>query len=116
MLTDHDGIDNQRKCKFSGCQSNRFDDRHIAQRTGLCGGWWDVVQHSAQLLYHELRRKALHTIDLLRVLHGEQSQHSFAVDSELMKGFEVSLDSRSTTGIRAGDRQCDGPHVLSRSE
>src|SRR2546423_1220754 len=93
VLADHDRIDYQGKCESRGGIGDGFHDGATAERSRLGGGWRNVVENGIQLLEDKLRRQALDTIYALSVLHGEQREDGFAVDSELMKRFEVSLDA-----------------------
>ncbi len=110
MLADHDGIDHQRKFELCGGAGDGFDDGAIAQRSRLGGVGRDIFEHGVELLQDELRLQALDAIDAHRVLHGQQREDSLAVDSELVEGFEIGLNASPAAGIRAGDRQGDGPH------
>ena len=55
-------------------------------------------------------RHHLHARDAHGVLHGEQRDHRFAIDAELMEGLEVGLNARAAARVASGDREGDGRH------
>ena len=113
MLTDHHRIDNQGKCELRGGAGDGFHDGAVAQGPRLDGSRRNVLENGVQLREDELRRQALDAVDAYRVLDSEKRDDGFAVNSELVERFEVSLDASPAAGVRAGDGQCDAPHVPS---
>src|ERR1019366_6913419 len=49
-------------------------------------------------------------------LYREQGDHGFAVDAELVEGFQVGLNSRAAARVASGDGEGDGPHPPSINE
>ncbi|MNC97833.1 hypothetical protein D3C83_156210 [compost metagenome] len=63
-----------------------------------------VFQDRSKLLLHKLSIHHLYPANSLRVLYGQQSDDSLAIDAVLMKGLQVGLQTCPAAGVRAGDR------------
>ncbi len=107
MLAYHHGINHQRERKIAGQRRHRFDDRAIAQRSGFRGRRRNIADRGANLIGHQFRRQAFHALHAASVLHGDQGDHRFAIDAELMKCFEVGLNTGAAARIGPGDGQRD---------
>src|SRR5579871_148528 len=110
VLADKNGVDDERKPEISRGGRDGFDDGAVSQRAGFGGGGWNIIDHGAQLVHHQ---DWCETFDALKrdgVLHRDERDDGFAVDTELMKGFEIGLNAGATRGIGTGDGKSNGWH------
>ena len=103
MLADHDGIDDEREREAGGQRRNGFDDWCGSERADLGSGGRDVFEHGFDLLNYESGREHFDARNALGVLNGKERDDGFAVDAELMEGFEVGLESSPAGRVRTGN-------------
>ena len=107
VLADHHRIDYERKFEILSLFGNKADDLKIAERSRFCRCGRNVFQYRVQLSGNDIRRKDFHGAHFLRVLRRHQSDNALAVDTSLVKCFQVRLDSRSPGWIRPCNSQCN---------
>ena len=103
VFADHDGIDYQREPEIGRRRGDGLHDLAVAARAGLGGVRRNVLQNRGQLGQHQFRGHAIHARQAHGVLHRQQGDHGFAVHTELMKCFQVRLDTRAADWVGAGD-------------
>lgn len=102
MLAHDDRIHHQGKTEVRRRAGHGFDNGAVAKRPRLGRVRRDVVQHRAELMHHQNRRQEFHVFQCHSILHRKQRKHRFAIDAQLMKRFEVGLNSRAARGIGTG--------------
>ncbi len=105
VLADHHGINHERKFEILRLFSYKTDNLKIAERSRFCRCGRNVFQYCFQLSGNDIRRKDFHGAHFLCVLHRQQSDNTLAIDSPLVKCFQVRLDSRSSGWIRPCNSQ-----------
>ena len=107
MLADHHRVDHQGEPERRSHPGNRLHHGSRPQRAGLGGRRRHILKQRGDLLGHQIGRQHFNPRNPQTVLHREQCNDGLAVDPELMKGFQIRLDTRSATGIRPGNRKGD---------
>src|SRR5581483_2612552 len=87
-------------------------DFAVSQRTRFSRSRRDILEHGGELGPDELSRYAVNPFDAGGVLHCEQRNHSLAIDPELVKCLEISLNTSAARGVRTGDGQRDRNHAV----
>ena len=108
VLADHHGIDYERKFEIRAFSATRRTISRLPSAPVFAAAGRNILQNCFQLRCNDIRGKDFHGADFLRVLHRHQRHNAFAIDSPLVKSFQVRLDSRSTGWIRACNSQCYG--------
>ena len=103
VLGEQDGIDNQGEVPTGRGSAECFDQFQAAQGAGLGAGGGHVVEEGIDLREHEFRSEAFDTGERVGVLDGEEAHNRFTVDAELVKGFEIRLNTGPAGGVRTGD-------------
>ena len=70
----------------------------------------NILQHGGQLCQHQRGRHHLHARHAHRILYRKQCDHGFAVDAELVEGFQVGLNPRAAARVASRDGEGDGRH------
>jgi hypothetical protein len=104
VLADHHRVDDEWEWEARGDAGYRFEDFEIAQGAQLGGMWRNVFDDGLYLGDYEIRGQVVDSLHTFCVLDGDQRDCGFAVDAELVEGFEVGLDSGAAARIRAGYR------------
>ena len=101
VFADHDGVNDKRR--IADGVGNGFDNCRGAEGAGLGGVGRDIFENGVDLLADEFGIEQFDAGDGLGVLDGDEGEDGFAVDTELMKCFEIGLDAGTAAGIGAGD-------------
>jgi hypothetical protein len=110
VLAHHDRIDDQREFERLSQRRDDFNDLDGSQRAGFGGGRRNIGDDGLDLCGDERRLQRVDQRDSLRVLHRHQSHDGFAVDAELMEGFEIGLDAGAAAWVGTRDGERDGRH------
>jgi hypothetical protein len=106
VLTNHDGVDDQKAWQIA--TGYGLDNLSVAQRAGLGGLRGEVFDDGLNLISHQAALKQLDATGASRVLHRDQGDGGSAINAELMKSFEVGLQTCATARIRARYGERDG--------
>ena len=80
-----------------------FYDFPIAERPRLDGHRRDVAQDCVDLLAHKIRRQALNALNSKRVLHRDERDDCLTVNTQLVKSFEIGLNTGAAARIGTRD-------------
>ena len=111
VLAHHDRVDHQREAEGGGCPGDGPHHRGSAKGAGFGGRGRNVLEDGGELLEHQVLGEHLDARNTGGVLDGDEGDYGFAVDAELVKGFEVGLDSGAAAGVGAGNGQGYGSHL-----
>ena len=106
MLADHHRIHHQGELEMLRFFSHKPNDFIIAQSPGLCCGRRNIFENRLQLGSDNPGREDFYCENPLRILNCQQRDDACSINSPLMKGLQVRLNSRPSRGIGACNGQC----------
>ena len=93
MFANHDRIDDQREVELLGALVDGIDRLGGSQSAGFGDDGLDVIEYRVELIEDQFGREVFDTSDPEGVLGGDHGHDRSAVDTELLEGLQVGLES-----------------------